>query len=262
LPANAFKRGGYAFAGWAISTDGEKVYEDKQQILNLAITSGAIVNLYATWKDAREKVQLWEGGPYWATTNIGAENPEDYGYYFWWGDTVGYKRVNNTWVASDRSVVNFSFTSNSGNIPTSDKSIATLQSEGWITADGVLAPEHDAAHMYWDGDWRMPTKQEFEELKSNCDWIWTTLSGVKGYIVRGRGDYASNSIFLPCAGLGAGTSLIEAGSDGYYWSSVPYSDYYNCYDSWSLRFYSGYHYADNYDRCGGRSVRPLQGFTK
>ena len=40
----------------------------------------------------RGKVQLWEGGPYWATTNIGAEKPEDYGYYFWWGDTVGYKR--------------------------------------------------------------------------------------------------------------------------------------------------------------------------
>ena len=42
--------------------------------------------------DAREKVQLWAGGPYWATTNIGAEKPEEYGYYFWWGDTVGYKR--------------------------------------------------------------------------------------------------------------------------------------------------------------------------
>ena len=41
--------------------------------------------------DLHDKVQLWEGGPYWATTNIGAENPEDYGYYFWWGDTVGYK---------------------------------------------------------------------------------------------------------------------------------------------------------------------------
>ena len=47
----------------------------------------------------RAMVQLWDGGPYWATTNIGAEKPEDYGYYFWWGDTVGYKREGNKWVA-------------------------------------------------------------------------------------------------------------------------------------------------------------------
>ena len=47
------------------------------------------------------KVQLWEGGPYWADRNIGADKPWDYGLYFWWGDTVGYKFVNNVWVASN-----------------------------------------------------------------------------------------------------------------------------------------------------------------
>ena len=103
----------------------------------------------------RQRVQLWENGPYWATTNIGAENPEDYGYYFWWGDTVGYKRENDKWVASDGSNSNFSFTES--NTPTYNKSVSTLQSEGWITAEGVLAPEHDAAHAHWGGDWRMPT---------------------------------------------------------------------------------------------------------
>ena len=54
-------------------------------------------------------VQLWEGGPYWADRNIGAENPWDYGYYFWWGDTVGYKFENGVWMASDGSSQNFSF---------------------------------------------------------------------------------------------------------------------------------------------------------
>lgn len=58
-------------------------------------------------RDNREMVQLWEGGPFWATMNIGAEKPEDYGYYFWWGDTIGYKRENDKWVASDGS--NFHF---------------------------------------------------------------------------------------------------------------------------------------------------------
>ena len=51
-----------------------------------------------TVSNNRAKVQLWENGPYWATTNIGAEKPEDYGYYFWWGDTVGYLRKNDKWV--------------------------------------------------------------------------------------------------------------------------------------------------------------------
>ena len=54
-------------------------------------------------------VQLWKDGPYWAETNIGAENPWDYGYYFWWGDTIGYKRVKDAWVASDGSSSDFSF---------------------------------------------------------------------------------------------------------------------------------------------------------
>ena len=209
--------------------------------------------------DAPAKVQLWEGGPYWATTNIGAEKPEDYGYYFWWGDTVGYKRENNAWVASDGSSSTFSFSES--NTPTLGKSSATLRSEGWITADGVLAPEHDAAQVQWGGGWRMPTKQELSDLNSKCDWTWTTMNGVNGYVIRGRGDYASNSIFLPAAGYGDGTSLIDSGSRGYYWSSVPLSGSYNysCY----LCFYSGHHNtSDYYYRCLGQSVRPVQGFTE
>ena len=257
LPANQFKRGGYAFAGWATSPDGEKVYDDKQQILNLSILSGTVINLYATWEEEREKVQLWEGGPYWATTNIGAEKPEDYGYYFWWGDTVGYKRENDKWVASDGSNSNFSFTS--GDTPTYNKSISTLQSEGWITSEGILASEYDAAKKHWGGDWRMPTKQEFDDLYSQCDWVWTSTNGIYGYIVRGKGDYASNSIFLPCAGFGDGTSLDNAGSNGCYWSSVPHSDSTN---AWYLYFYSGAHYTSLSYRRYGQSVRPLQGFTK
>ena len=137
-----------------------------------------------------------------------------------------------------------------------------MQSEGWITADGVLSPEYDAAQKHWGGDWRMPTKQEFADLNSKCDWIWTTMNGVNGYIVRGKGDYSSKSIFLPCAGLGYGTSLNSAGSGGYCWSSVPYSGYEG--NAWSLDFDSGGHNVYSYFgyRCNGQSVRPLQGFTE
>ena len=206
------------------------------------------------------KVQLWEDGPYWAERNIGAENPEDYGYYFWWGDTVGYKREGNSWVASDGSSRNFEF--DEKNTPTYDDTyddIDKLKNEGWITKDGVLAPKHDAAHVHWGGEWRMPTKQELEDLNEKCDWKWTTKNGVNGYIVRGRGGYASASIFLPCAGDGNGTSLNYAGSDGDYWSSVPDSDYSG---AWRLGFNSGSHYTGDYYRFYGQSVRPVQGFTK
>ena len=229
-------------------------------MLNLKSLVGilsALAFLPLTTVDAHGKVQLWEGGPYWATTNIGAEEPWEYGYYFWWGDTVGYRRENNAWVASDGSSQNFSF--GSGNTPTYYKNPSTLKSEGWTTADGVLAPEHDAAHVHWGGGWRMPTSSELSALNNNCDWTWTTQNGVNGYVVRGRGDYVSASIFLPAAGFGDGTSLDGAGSYGGYWSSDPYSA---SYSSWYLGFGSGRHGTYYGSRGNGQSVRPVQGFTK
>ncbi len=197
-------------------------------------------------KSSHDGGQLWEGGPYWADRNVGASSPEDYGLYFWWGDTVGYR--------PSGTAFGFNF---STNCPTYNKSVSTLQSEGWITSSGVLAPSHDAAHVHWGGGWRMPTYSELSALNSNCDWTWTTLNGVNGYIVRGRGAYASNSIFLPCAGYGYGTSLDDSGSDGYYWSSGPNPDFIAGY----LYFYSGSHYTFNYYyfRYFGRSVRPVRG---
>ena len=210
----------------------------------------------------RESVQLWEGGPYWATTNIGADAPEEYGYYFWWGDVIGYKRENDAWVATDGSSSNVSFgPCNNIPIPTIDKDIATLKSEGWITADGILVPAHDAAHIHWGGSWRMPTYRELYDLKGKCNWSWTIMNGVNGYFVSGKGDYASNGIFLPCGGFGSNFSLCDSGSNGYFWSSVPDSkEYY----SRSLYFYpnSQYTYYYYYLRNNGFSVRPVQGFTK
>jgi uncharacterized repeat protein (TIGR02543 family) len=212
LTANAFTREGYTFQGWATSASGAKVYNDKQSVSNLTQASGAVVNLYAVW--SRTKVRLWAGGPYWATMNIGATKPEGYGYYFWWGDTVGYKWQNSKWVASDGSSSNFS------NVLTDYKTPSELKNQGWITADYVLVAKHDAASVHWGGVWRMPTEQDFENIKTKCTWTWTTKNGVKGYVVSGKGSYASSSIFLPAAGIGNQSSRTGAGSDGYYWSSV------------------------------------------
>ena len=210
-------------------------------------------------KDGGHKgVQLWRGGPYWAETNIGAGKPWECGCYFWWGDTTGH-RPHGTMFS-----ISFDAFADSSNCPTYGKSIKRLMGEGWIVSkDGiyVLAPEQDAAHVYWGGEWRMPTKQEFEDLITKCDWFWTTVNGVKGYVIHGRGDYSSVSIFLPAAGYGLGSSLSSAGSFGVFWSSVP-SSVLN--SAWELYFSSSTHGTDG---CGnrlyhGHPVRPVQGFTK
>ena len=200
----------------------------------------------------RDGVQLWKNGPYWAETNIGADKPEDYGLYFWWGDTRGYR-------PSSEGKFSFDFDEGNHAIYTCGKSDTELQSAGWLTSDGVLAPKHDAAHVHWGGNWRMPTFQEMDDLGSKCTWTWTTRNGVYGYVVRGKGNYASASIFLPAAGDGNGTSLRNAGSYGFYWSSVPYADYNY---AWYLLFYSSYRSTSSYNRFSGRPVRPLQGFTE
>ena len=178
-------------------------------------------------------VQLWEGGPYWATRNIGAEKPEDSGYYFWWGDTLGYKWENEQWVASDGSVSGFSFANDGSNAPTFGKDLATLQSEGWIVSKDdtyVLAPAYDAAQVQWGGDWRMPTYQEVSNIVEMCDWEESTKNGVNGWIVHGR-------------------------SFGYYWSSIPDSGDYGACASY---FTSGYYGTYREDRDYGLPIRPVQ----
>ncbi len=203
-------------------------------------------------------VQLWKDGPYWAETNIGAEEPWESGYYFWWGDTVGYKRENYAWAASDGSSSNFEF--DRKNVFTQGRDLKDLHRKGWTRENGMLTPEHDAAHVHWGGEWRMPTVQELIDLCKKCDWSWTPVNGVNGYSVRGRGAYASASIFLPCTGRGLGTSLDGAGLYGPYWSSVPGSD---DYGAWWFGFDSNNNHTYYYGRrFYGQSVRPVQGFTK
>ena len=231
---------------------GEKVLDD----VAIPNAEGGKLPRQSESSRGRNKIQLWVEGPYWAETNIGADEPWEYGCYFWWGDTVGYKRENNVWVACDGSSCNFSF--GSGNAQTYNRSIASMKSGGWITDGNVLAPEHDAAQVQWGGGWRMPTAQELKDLCEKCDWRWTQMNGVNGYLVRGRGEYASAKIFLPATGYGYGPSLYGAGSYGYYWPSDPYSDYH--YFAWYFYFSSSYHRTSYHTRLHGQSVRPVQGF--
>ncbi len=230
--------------------------------LMLAAVAATLLCLGAGADGTHDKVQLWEGGPYWATTNIGAEKPEDYGYYFWWGDTVGYTNTGSAWISvKDGTEIKFS-SSDSTAASTDGKTNSELQDAGYIDATGNLVASHDAAHVHWGGAWRMPTADEIDALTNNCTSTWTTTNGVYGRLVTGKGDYANKSIFLPATGVGSGSSLAQTGSYGYgnYWSSTPDSRW-SCSYAWDLHFYyneSSKVSRDYYSRSSGQPVRPVR----
>ncbi len=268
LTANTFTRNGWNFLGWADSADATSAkYTNGQTVKNLA-TSGT-KNLYAVWDP--QGVQLWEGGPYWAKNNLGATTPQGTGYYFMWGDTVGYKRVGDSWNAVDGSVTGFSFTS--ANSPTSGKTIAELQSSGFIDSSKILLPAHDAASQYLGLPWRMPTSSEISALRSNTTCTCTTRNGVSGVLFTGEGDYASKSIFIPFAGNGYLTELqpgwtrsaggyLSLGwcSDNFSNESVsPYYFHHRHKDRWGsqLQEYDWYLDRDNTYNYYGLQIRPV-----
>ena len=215
-------------------------------------------------------VQLWEGGPYWAECNVGATKPEEYGYYFWWGDTVGYAREGGTWT-SDYYYSGVTWVSSTGarmgsspfsgsSCPTYNKTTAQLQSAGYIDATGNLVAKYDAATAHLGTPWRMPTDAEFAALIDNCTTTWTMRNGVYGRLVTGKGAFSTKSIFLPAAGYGGGSYLSYPGSLGSYWSSTPRSG--SSYYAWYLNFNSDDFYRNDYYRHYGFPVRPLRGFAK
>ena len=211
--------------------------------------------------DEHDMVQLWENGPYWATTNIGAEDPWEYGYYFWWGDTVGYTNTGKGWISvKDGTEIQFSPSGTAGS--TGYKGNSALLEAGYIDETGNLAAAYDAATAHLGSPWRMPTQAEFSALISNCTTTWITTNGVPGLLVTGMGEFANRSIFLPATGDGYDSSLYYNGLKGVYWSSTPNPDYSSC--AWYLdfnehEFGQGF---NNYFRYYGRPVRPVRGFTQ
>lgn len=177
----------------------------------------------------------------WATCNVGATKPEEYGDYFAWGETQPKRNY-------DWSTYKWC----NGSYDTQTK-YNTNSSYGTVDNKTQLELSDDAARANWGGSWRMPTGAELTELRENCTWTWTTQNGVNGYKVTSKKN--GNSIFLPAAGCRYDSSLDYAGSRGYYWSSSLCTDY--PLNAWSVYFNSDNVYGDSYSRRYGFSVRPV-----
>lgn len=180
----------------------------------------------------------------WATCNVGANNPEDYGDYFAWGETTTKDTYN--WST-------YEYCNGSSSTLTKYCNNSSYGNNGFTDNKTQLELSDDAARVNWGGAWRMPTDAEWTELREQCTWTWTTQNGVYGTKVTSKTN--ENSIFLPAVGYRVGSSLNYAGSGCYYWSSSLCTDYPS--SAWSVSFYSG-SVSRSYDyRYCGQSVRPV-----
>ena len=167
----------------------------------------------------------------WATCNIGASSPEQVGLYFAWGETTGYtgEQVDSGMRAFDEA----SYTASA------------------ISTDLTL--EQDAAHVNLGGNWRMPTKAEYQELFDNCNAMWTTnynSTGVKGLVFTSKVN--GKSVFFPAAGW-CHFNVTSSSFNGLYWSASLNSSS----NAWFLTFSSTFQSLKNTDRYSGLSVRAV-----
>ena len=152
----------------------------------------------------------------WATCNVGAEKPENNGGYYAWGEIrskVLYTWKNYRFRASGNSSSDIKFSKYDGDV----YSAILHKKVNKITLDKA----DDVANQEWGGDWRMPSKEEIEELVWNCDWAWTKLNGVDGIRITSKVEgYTDRSIFIPAAGYKNDSKQIQTGEAGYIWSST------------------------------------------
>lgn len=152
-------------------------------------------------------------GTLWATCNVGAEQPEDYGLYFAWGETTGYTSDTSDGRSFDWSTYKWCRGSE-----TSMTKYCTDSRYGTVDNKRVLELEDDAAHVHWGGAWRLPTDNEIHELLDNTTHQWTTQNGVYGCKLTSH--FNASSIFLPAAGYRRDSSCFSEATVCHYWSST------------------------------------------
>ena len=219
------------------------------------VTATCLVTVVGGGSDGHAYVDLGlPSGTLWATCNIGAENPEDYGLYFAWGETTGYTQDTSDGHSFDWT--SYKYAIDNYNTLTKYCNNSNYGYNGFTDTLTELEPEDDAAYVNWGSAWRMPSKAQFDELinSSYTTTTWTTQNGVYGRKIMSKSN--GNSLFLPAAGCRYGTPLSNAGLNGYYWSRTLYTSY--PYDGWYLGFYSSNVDTGCYDRYLGFAVRPVR----
>lgn len=187
----------------------------------------------------------------WATCNVGADYPEEFGDYYSWGEIknsennrgwVGYKWCNSSWGV----MIKYCTKSNSR--------------YGTVDYKTTLEQEDDIAHLSRGESWRIPTKNEFKELMDSCIWSWTTIflnesktDSINGYKVVGTNG---NSIFLPAAGFYGEHGLKNRNKSVCYWSSTLF-DFVECHSAYCLYFNKEQYSLKYGNRYYGTPIRPV-----
>ena len=194
------------------------------------------------------------GGLKWATMNIGASKPSDYGLYFQWGDTQGYTAEQ---VGSGEGQKYFGWADYKYGNGTSSPGATGMTK--YNATDGLTTLEavDDAAAANWGGSWRMPTTAEFQALGAAVNTAWTQVNNVYGILCTDIED-SSKTLFFPAAGGCSYGNVSSVGNSGGYWSSSLFTG--NGQRAYGLGFYSVSAYCDSSnDRFYGCAVRPVVG---
>lgn len=182
---------------------------------------------------------------FWATCNLGADDPSEYGDFYAWGETetkTEYIWENYIFRIDGDNYQNLTFTKYN-----------SLEGHGTVDKKVSLDPEDDIAHVRLGDKWRMPSFEEFNELVDSCDWTWTSRRGIAGYDVKSRVN--GNSIFLPSTGYYYQKGLHGEGYGGYYWTSSTHPS--SSYNARRLMFTPYRQSASLYYRCLGQPIRPV-----
>ena len=233
------------------------------------VSASCVVTVVASGSgntDEHEYVDLGlPSGTLWATCNIGADNPEDYGNYFAWGETVPYggedtSNAHNYATTGSYTKTTFSWGTYKYCSGTSYKTLTKYCNDSSYGYNGFtdtlteLEETDDAAYVNWGSNWRMPSKDQRDELRTECTWTWTTRNGVNGWEVVGPNG---KSIFLPATGYYNDFSLLEStGSAGFYWSRT--LDLIEPCCAHILNFNSDNIYTTQEYHIGGHSIRPVR----
>ena len=224
-----------------VNGDGEINIADINAVIDIILGRNAEPEPEHDWVDLG-----LPSGTLWATCNVGANSPEEFGHHFAWGETEPkdvydwstYKWCNGSYTTITKYCTNSEYGYN-----------------GFVDNKTELDLEDDAAYVNWGPSWCMPTVGQQQELYQNCSSVWTTKNGVNGRLFTGPNG---NTLFLPAAGGRWDGSLYYVGSYGYYWSRTLYRCF-SCSDlAYNLDFTSGYVGCDGDDRIIGFTVRAVR----